>query len=175
MVFMVFRRMWLPCWTHFAPLRQIVLLYLCHRLYHGRPARMVQFGGLRPPAPPPGACQQSAPQVLNSIACRIAHCSAFFFQDYYCLAWLLRLRDLAATDAPPARTAPPEQLVRAIQDLAEDAIESSAQLHERIDRLSARLHGLWAYINFAAWSPAWPRVGSPESTDLPASFLHELH
>ena len=67
----------------------------------------------------------------------------------------------------------PEELVRSLQDLAEDVLESTAQLHERIDKLSFRVQGLWAYIcSFERRIASWE--GAPESTDARESFLHEL-
>ena len=46
----------------------------------------------------------------------------------------------AAPDSP--RTA---MLVRAIQSLAEDTLECSAQVHLRIDKLSVRVQNLWGH------------------------------
>ncbi|CAE7660275.1 unnamed protein product [Symbiodinium sp. KB8] len=49
--------------------------------------------------------------------------------------------EASASDRPVT----PAQLVRAIQELASDGIESDTRIHERIDRL-ASVQGLWAYI-----------------------------
>ena len=76
--------------------------------------------------------------------------------------------EASASDRPVT----PAQLVRAIQELASDGIESDTRIHERIDRL-ASVQGLWAYICSLERRVATVEV-SPESTDLPANFLHEL-
>ena len=65
------------------------------------------------------------------------------------------------------------QLVRAIQDLAHEALESDTRIHERIDTFNARLQALWSYARILERRIA-TLEGQPQNTDLPSSFLHEL-
>ena len=65
------------------------------------------------------------------------------------------------------------QVVRAIQDLAHEALESDTRIHERIDELIHRVQVLGAYV----WSLE-RRIasleGAPQSTDPPVICLQEL-
>jgi len=65
------------------------------------------------------------------------------------------------------------QLVRAIQDLAHEALESDTRIHERIDTFNARLADLWAYAQSLERRIA-TLEGQPQCTDSSCSFLQEL-
>ena len=66
------------------------------------------------------------------------------------------------------------QLVQALQDLAEDTLECSAQLHTRIDKLALRVQSLWGFA-CALERRIVQLEGLPESTDAPPSLsLAEL-
>ena len=65
------------------------------------------------------------------------------------------------------------QLVRAIQDLAHEALESDTRIHERIDTFLARLEALSAYAQSLERRIAMLE-GQPQCTDLPCGFLQEL-
>ena len=65
------------------------------------------------------------------------------------------------------------QLVRAIQDLVQEALESDTRIHERIDEFNQRLQALWAYARSLERRIA-SLEGQPQCTDMPATFLHEL-
>ena len=66
------------------------------------------------------------------------------------------------------------RLVQAIQDLAEDTIECSAQLHVRIDMLALRLQNLCGLVNALERRIA-QLEGIPEVTDVQSRcFLQEL-
>ena len=60
-----------------------------------------------------------------------------------------------------------------LRSLAEDMLEADTTLHERIDLLSARLQSLLAYIASPEKRIALLE-GTPDCTDLPSDFLHEL-
>ena len=79
---------------------------------------------------------------------------------------------MAAQPRPDSpRTA---RLVRAIQDLAEDTLESSAQTHMRIDMLASRLQNL-ALLVTALQHRIAQLESLPDATDSQSHcFLHEL-
>ena len=77
--------------------------------------------------------------------------------------------------APPRPDSPrTARLVRAIQDPAEDTLESAAQTHMRIDSLASRLHSLAALV--AALQHRIAQLESmPDVTDSHSHcFLQEL-
>ena len=60
-----------------------------------------------------------------------------------------------------------------LRSLAEDMLEADTTLHERIDLLSARVQSLLAYIASLEKRIALLE-GTPDCTDLPSNYLHEL-
>ena len=77
--------------------------------------------------------------------------------------------------APPCPDSPrTARLVRAIQDLAEDTLESSAQTHTRIDLLASRLQSL-TFLVVALQHRIAQLESMPDATDSQSHcFLHEL-
>ena len=77
--------------------------------------------------------------------------------------------------APPRADSPrTARLVRAIQDLAEDTLESSAQIHMRIDLLASRLHSLASLVTALQHRIA-ELCNMPDATDSHSHcFLYEL-
>ena len=77
--------------------------------------------------------------------------------------------------APPRPDSPrTARLVRAIQDLAEDTLESSAQTHMRIDMLASRLQNLTCLVTALQHRIA-QLERMPDATDSQSHcFLHEL-
>ena len=60
-----------------------------------------------------------------------------------------------------------------LRSLAEDMLEADTTLHERIDLLSARVQSLLAYISSLEKRIAFLE-GTPDCTDSPSIYLHEL-
>ena len=77
--------------------------------------------------------------------------------------------------APPCPDSPrTARLVQAIQDLAEDTLESSAQTHLRIDMIALRLQNL-ANLVTALERRIAQIEGIPDATDSQSPcFLNEL-